>query len=153
MRIEPRMNIPDEIMRTATVHWSGDIAHGKGSIATESGKVKADYSFGTRFSNEPGTNPEELLGASHAACFSMALSLALTRAGHAPASIDTTASVKLAKSADGFDITRIDLTTTVVAPGLEDPAFQELASGAKAGCPISKALKAVPITLAATLKS
>ena len=147
------MNIPDDIARTASVHWAGDIARGRGSIATQSGLVKADYSFGTRFSGDPGTNPEELLAASHASCFTMALSLALTRAGHAPAAVDTTAEVHLHKAGEGFEIAKIALTTTVTAPGLEDATFQELAAGAKAGCPISKALAAVPIALSATLKS
>jgi osmotically inducible protein OsmC len=147
------MNTPEDIARTASVHWTGDIARGRGSITTQSGLVTADYSFGTRFLGDPGTNPEELLAASHASCFTMALSLALTRAGHPPASIDTQAEVHLHRSAEGFDVSKIALTTTVVADGLDQAAFQQLASGAKAGCPISKALKAVEITLAATLKS
>ena len=147
------MNTPDDIARTATVHWEGDIARGRGAIATQSGLVKADYSFGTRFSGDPGTNPEELLAASHASCFTMALSLAMTRAGHPPSAIDTQAEVHLHRTADGFEIAKIALTTTAAAAGLENGAFQELAAGAKAGCPISKALAAVPITLTATLKS
>ncbi|MEA2666842.1 MAG: lipoyl-dependent peroxiredoxin [Candidatus Eremiobacteraeota bacterium] len=145
------MNVPDEIARTATVRWEGDIARGRGHIDTESGKVSADYSFGTRFSGDPGTNPEELLAASHAACFSMALSLALTRAGHPPRTIDTTARVHLARAGEGFEIPRIELRTRVSAPGIDPGAFEELAQGAKAGCPISKALAAVPITLDAKL--
>ncbi len=113
------MNVPDDIARTATVRWEGDIARGRGHIETQSGKVSADYSFGTRFSGDPGTNPEELLAASHAACFSMALSLAMTRAGHPPASIDTTARVHLHKAGDGFDVPRIELETRVSATGLD----------------------------------
>jgi osmotically inducible protein OsmC len=147
------MNTPDDIARTASVHWEGDISRGKGTIKTESGKVTADYSFGTRFSNDPGTNPEELLGASHAACFTMALSLGLTRAGHPPKSIDTQARVHLHRAGAGFEISRIELTTTVEATGLDRAAFDSLAAEAKNGCPISKALKAVEITLTATLKA
>ena len=147
------MNVPDDIARTATVHWEGDIARGKGHIDTQSGKVSADYSFGTRFSGDPGTNPEELLAASHAACFSMALSLALTRAGHPPTAIDTTARVHLRREGEGFDVPLIELTTRVSAPGVDDAAFAELAQSAKANCPISRALRAVEIVLDAKLNS
>jgi osmotically inducible protein OsmC len=145
------MNTPEDITRAASVHWEGDIARGKGTITGESGKVTAGYSFGTRFSNEPGTNPEELLAASHAACFTMALSGALTRAGHPPQAIDTQAHVHLHRTATGFDIPDITLRTTVTAAGLEPAAFQELAAGAKEGCPISRALRAVDIHLEAVL--
>ncbi len=145
------MNTPEEIIRAATVHWEGDVARGKGSIKTESGLVSAGYSFGTRFSNDPGTNPEELLGASHAACFTMALSAAMTRAGHPPASIDSQAHVHLHRIPEGYEISRIDLSTTVRAEGLDAAQFAELANGAKEGCPISKALRAVPMTLDARL--
>jgi osmotically inducible protein OsmC len=147
------MNVPDDIARTATVHWEGDIAHGRGHIEAQSGKVSADYSFGTRFSGDPGTNPEELLAASHAACFSMALSLALTRAGHPPQAIDTTVRVHLSKDGEGFTISRIELQTRVSATGLDPAAFDKLAQGAKAGCPISKALAAVSIELDAQLNA
>jgi lipoyl-dependent peroxiredoxin len=146
------MSTPEDIARTATVHWEGDIAKGRGTIKAQSGLVTADYSFGTRFSGDPGTNPEELLAASHASCFTMALSLALTRAGHPPTAIDTQAEVHLHQSPDGVDISKIHLTTTAAAAGLDDAQFQELARGAKDGCPISKALKAVDITLEAKLK-
>lgn len=145
------MRTPDDLIRAATVHWEGDTARGKGSIATESGFVKADYSFGTRFSGDPGTNPEELLAAAHAACFTMAMSLWLTRAGHPPASIDTTAHVHLKREAKGMDIPLIELTTTVSAPGMDPEQFQQLAAEAKASCPLSKALRAVEITLDARL--
>jgi osmotically inducible protein OsmC len=147
------MNTPDDIIRSATVHWDGDIAHGKGRIATESGLVSASYSFGTRFSNEPGTNPEELLAAAHAACFSMALSGALTRAGHPPASVDTIARVYLHRITGGFEIARIALSTKVSAAGLEQGEFEQLAAAAKEGCPLSKALRAVDISLEAILNS
>lgn len=147
------MTTPEDITRSASVHWEGDTARGKGTVATESGLVKAGYSFNTRFSNEPGTNPEELLAASHAACFSMALSVALTRAGHPPSSIDTEARVHLHRTATGFEIPRIALTTRVRAEGLEQAAFEQLAAAAKEGCPISKALRAVDISLEAILNS
>ena len=147
------MQPPDDITRTATVHWEGDVSRGKGTITAESGQVTAGYSFGTRFSNEPGTNPEELLAASHAACFTMALSLALTRDGHPPAAIDTKASVHLKRDGQGFMISRIDLTTTVTAPGVDAEEFQRLAKGAKQNCPISRALNSVEIELDAQLEA
>jgi osmotically inducible protein OsmC len=146
------MNTTQEIVRSATIHWDGDVAHGRGTIATESGKVKADYSFGTRFSGEPGTNPEELLGAAHAACFTMALSSELTRAGHPPTSIDTKVLVHLQKTDKGYEIPSIDLSTAAVVPGISENDFQRLASQAKDGCPLSKALRAVRISLDATLR-
>ncbi|HYZ14832.1 MAG TPA: OsmC family protein [Candidatus Acidoferrum sp.] len=145
------MQTQEDIARTATVHWEGDVAHGKGQITVESGKVSAGYSFGTRFSNEPGTNPEELLGASHAACFSMALSAALTRGGHPPTAIDTTARVILQRVKGGFEIPRIELSTQVSAPGIDQATFDRLAAEAAEGCPISKALKGVEIALNAKL--
>jgi len=117
------MNTPEDIARTATVHWEGDVARGKGTIETQSGLVTAGYSFGTRFSSDPGTNPEELLAASHASCFTMALSAALSRAGHPPSSIDTQARVHLHRVGAGFEISRIELETTVVAPGVDQAAF------------------------------
>jgi osmotically inducible protein OsmC len=147
------MNPPDEIVRSASVHWEGDIARGRGSIAVESGKVAADYSFGTRFSGDPGTNPEELLGASHAACFTMALSLVLTRAGHPPSALDTSAKVQLSKDGPGFTITAIALEVNGTVPGISQADFEKYAGDAKESCPLSKALKAVPITLQATLAS
>lgn len=141
------MNPPDTITRSASVRWTGDIARGSGTVAAESGLLSANYSFGTRFAKEPGTNPEELLGASHAACFTMAFTLMLTRAGHPPTSIDTVAHVDISKDGEGFTITKIALVTTVDIPGIEDAELHELGNGAKEHCPISKALAAVPITL------
>jgi osmotically inducible protein OsmC len=146
------MHVPDDIARTAAVKWVGDVAKGHGTITTASGKVTADYSFGTRFTSEPGTNPEELLAASHAACFTMALSATLTRAGHPPSSIETTAKVHLQKKGAGFEIPHIELTTTAVVPGLNETEFQHLAAQSKETCPISKALHAVPISLMAGLR-
>jgi osmotically inducible protein OsmC len=145
------MQTPTDLTRSASVHWEGDVAHGKGTVTAESGFVTAGYSFGTRFSGDPGTNPEELLAAAHAACFTMALSLALTRDGHPPTSIDTTAGVRLHRDDQGVTIPRIDLTTTVTAPGVDADEFQRLAKGAKQNCPVSRALNAVEIELDARL--
>jgi osmotically inducible protein OsmC len=147
------MSMTQEIVRTASVHWDGDVAHGRGAIATESGKVQAEYSFGTRFSGDPGTNPEELLAASHAACFTMALSAELTRAGHPPTSIDSNAKVHLQRIEGGYEIPAIELTTTAVAAGVSEDEFQKLATSAKENCPLSRALRAVTITMHATLRS
>ncbi len=145
------MQTPDDIARTASVHWDGDIARGKGTITTQSGFVSAGYSFGTRFSGDPGTNPEELLAASHAACFTMALSSALTRAGHPPAAIDTTARVHLKREGQSFDVPLVELATTATASGLDADEFRKLAAGAKENCPISRALRAIEIRLDARL--
>jgi osmotically inducible protein OsmC len=144
------MNSPD-IIRTAVVKWEGDVAKGHGLITTGSGKVSAGYSFGTRFSGDPGTNPEELLGASHASCFTMALCAALTRAGHAPKSIETTATVHLHSSGTSFDISQIELVTNAVVAAISEAQFAEIAADAKTTCPISKALAATPISLQAVL--
>ena len=144
------MSTITNILRSANVHWEGDISRGKGQISVESGLVSAGYSFATRFQNEPGTNPEELLAASHAACFSMALTAQLTRAGHPPSAIDTVAHVHLRPAGQTFDIAQIELETTVRAD-VDQATFEQAAAAAKDGCPISKALKAVPITLNAKL--
>jgi len=151
VRAQGRMQTPADIVRSASVHWEGDVSRGKGTITAESGYVTASYSFGTRFSNDPGTNPEELLAASHAACFTMALSLALTREGHPPEAIDTSARVHLRRENQGFDVPTIELSTTVKAAGLDDAEFQRLAKGAKENCPISRALRATEIVLTAKL--
>ena len=133
--------------RSASAIWQGDLKSGKGTMRLGSGAFEGPYSFKTRFEGAPGTNPEELLGAAHAGCFSMALSGGLTKAGKPPKSIDTKAVVHL----EGLDITKIDLSTRVEAPGLTAAEFQALAEDAKANCIVSKALAAVPITLQATL--
>jgi osmotically inducible protein OsmC len=146
------MHVPEDIARTATVRWEGDVAKGHGTIATASGKVTADYSFGTRFSGEPGTNPEELLAASLAACFTMALSATLTRAGHPPTSIDTTAKVHLHRAGAGFEIPSIEITCHAAVAGILDDEFAQLAAQAKESCPIGKALHAIPTTLNASRK-
>jgi len=118
--------------------------------STESGALsEASYGFGTRFEADQGTNPEELIAAAHAGCFSMALSSALTKAGHAPTSIETSAAVHLDLPPA---ITKIELTTTAEVPGIDESEFMKLAEDAKANCPVSKALSAVEITLSATLR-
>lgn len=141
----------DSIARTASVKWEGDVAKGRGDITTGSGKVSASYSFGTRFSGEPGTNPEELLAASHAACFTMATSAVLTRAGHPPTSLETTATVHLERAGEGFAIPKIELKIRGVVPGVSNDEFVTYAKQAEASCPISNALRAVPISVDASL--
>src|SRR3954463_5573103 len=122
--------------RKASAVWQGDLKGGKGTVSTDSGVLtNTQYSFNTRFENGKGTNPEELIAAAHAGCFSMALSAELGKAGHDVDSVDTDATVHLDKVDDGFAIKRIELRTRVSAPGLEDSAFQEAAQAAKKGCP------------------
>jgi lipoyl-dependent peroxiredoxin len=137
--------------QTAKAHWEGDLKNGRGTIALGSGAFQGAYSFRARFEGAPGTTPEELLGAAHAGCFTMALSAGLTTAGHAPTSLDTTAAVTLAKAGDKFAITQIDLTTRGVVPGLADADFKRLAEDAMKNCIISRAIANVPMTLDATL--
>lgn len=140
--------------RNATAEWKGDFESGGGSFEGASGKLGGDYSAGSRFGDAGGTNPEELVAAAHASCFSMALALALGQGGNPPESIRTEASVQLLKEGEGFAIKKIDLVTVGRVPGIDDAAFQETAQAAKAGCPISLALGAVPeITLDATLEA
>ena len=135
----------------ASAHWEGDIKKGKGTISTQSGALKEQpYGFNTRFEDEPGTNPEELIGAAHAGCFSMAFSLELGNAGYTADSIDTKAKVTLDKDGDGFSITKVHLDMTATIPGIDDAEFQKIANGAKEGCPVSKVLNA-DITLDAKL--
>lgn len=137
--------------RTASAHWAGGLKDGKGTVSTGSGVLKdAQYSFSTRFENGAGTNPEELLAAAHAGCFSMALSAELGRAGMTPESIDTTAALTMEKTDAGFTITAIHLETNVRMPGADRQKFEEVAQSAKKNCPVSRVLNA-SITLAATL--
>ena len=137
--------------RTASAEWKGGIKDGKGSISTESGVLNnAQYSFSTRFENGRGTNPEELIAAAHAGCFSMALSKQLGDSGMTPESIRTTAAVSLDKVEGGFAITTVHLDVTAKIPGADQAAFQKAAENAKAGCPISKVLNA-KITMEAKL--
>jgi len=142
------------ITKTASARWQGGIKNGKGTVSTESGVLKeTPYDFRQRFEGQAGSNPEELIGAAHAGCFSMALSLILGEAGMEAESIETTASVTLAEDpAGGFQIPSVHLVTRVKIPGADQAAFEECAEKAKAGCPISKLLNAT-ITLEATLES
>ena len=138
--------------QTARAHWEGDLKSGKGTIALGSGTFEGPYSFKTRFEGAPGTTPEELLGAAHAGCFTMALSLGLTTAGHPPTSLDTNAVVTLTKVGESFAITRIDLTLKGVVPGISDADFKRFADDAKQNCIVSRALSSsVQMTLDATL--
>jgi osmotically inducible protein OsmC len=131
------------ITRTASARYEGFGKEGKGHVSTQSG-VLADqpYGFGTRFGDEPGTNPEELIAAAHAACFTMALSFALAKEGLADGTLETEAKVKLDKDGDGFTISRSDLTLDANVPGIDEARFREIAATAKAGCPVSKLLNA-----------
>jgi len=139
------------IHKHGSAHWSGDIKRGKGTVSTESGVLNQQpYGFNTRFEGEKGTNPEELIGAAHAACFSMALSLMLGEAGYTADSIDTTADVSLAKTDSGFAISKIALKSSVTVPGIDPQQFDGVIQKAKAGCPVSQVLNA-EITLDYTL--
>jgi osmotically inducible protein OsmC len=139
--------------RQANAEWKGSLKEGSGEMALGSGSYRGPYSFVSRFENGSGTNPEELIGAAHAGCFSMALAAALGRAGHTPTSIRTTAKVHLGTSDAGPTITRIDLETEGEVPGIDQATFQEHAEGARKGCVVSRALAGVQdITLNATLK-
>ncbi len=139
--------------RTAKAHWNGSLGEGSGTMALGSGAYEGPYSSQSRFADGSGTNPEELIGAAHAGCFSMALSLVLGEGGNEPESIDTDAKVSLVKDGDGFKISKIALTTRGRVQGLDEAAFKEAADAAKAGCPVSKALAGVDITVDATLES
>ncbi len=137
--------------KTASAIWQGGLKDGHGLLSTESGALKQNPSgFNTRFEGIPGTNPEELIGAAHAGCFSMALSMMLGESGLTPERIDTFAEVSLDKQADGFAITAVHLTLKAKVPGASEAQFQEIANKAKAGCPVSKVLNAA-ISLDATL--
>lgn len=138
--------------KTASAVWQGDLKTGKGTISTQSGALKENpYGFNTRFEGAPGTNPEELIGAAHAGCFSMAFSMILGEAGLTPERIDTSAEVSLEKLEQGFTITAIALTMKAKVPGASEEQFQQLANKAKEGCPVSRVLNA-KISLNATLE-
>ena len=140
--------------RTATAAWEGDLQSGKGSMSTPQSGLFADqnYSFKTRFGDEKGTNPEELLAAAHAGCFSMALSAVLGKSGFTPTRIETRADVTMEPGMDpGPTVTGVHLTVDGTVPGLDAAQFQQIAEAAKAGCVISRALS-VPVSLTATLK-
>jgi osmotically inducible protein OsmC len=139
------------MVRKASAVWNGSLKEGKGTISTESKVLSnAQYSFSTRFENGIGTNPEELIAAAHAGCFSMALSAQLGNAGITPESIETTAAVTLEKVEAGFTVTKVHLDVTAKIPGANAAAFEKAAQDAKAGCPISRLLKA-EITMTARL--
>ena len=138
--------------RRAEAEWQGNLRAGKGRLTVGSGAFDLPYSFRDRFEDGKGTNPEELLGAAHAGCFTMALTADLTAAGHPPDRIHTTATVTIDKVGEGFAITKIELVTEGKVPGLDAPEFEQRAEKAKANCPVSKALTSVgTITLSATL--
>jgi osmotically inducible protein OsmC len=139
--------------RSAEARWAGDLKTGRGNIRLGSGAFEGPYSFVSRFESGAGTNPEELLGGAHAGCFSMALSLALEKAGHVPTRVTTTATVHLGKGAAGFAITGIDLVTRGIVPGITAEEFRRLAEETKTGCIVSRALAAVPMTVDAQLVS
>jgi osmotically inducible protein OsmC len=137
-----------------TAEWKGDLKSGAGTFSAGDGAIKGDFSFKSRFEDGPGANPEQLIAAAHASCFSMALSAALGEAGHPVDSVTTNATVTLRIVDDAPTITKIELVTVGKVPGIDQAAFDEAAAGAKAGCPVSKALAGVPeITLTATLES
>ncbi|WP_028534533.1 OsmC family protein [Paludibacterium yongneupense] len=141
--------------KTASVHWEGQGKHGQGKISTETGALKDyPYGFASRFGEDRrGTNPEEILGAAHAACFTMAFSFACDQAGLATTTIETTANVRLSRQGDGFVIDHIALIMQATVPGINETTFQEIASTAKRDCPLSRALAGVTeISLLATLK-
>jgi osmotically inducible protein OsmC len=139
--------------RNAFAQWEGTIKEGKGRLKLGSGAFEGGFTWASRFEDAPLTNPEELLGAAHAACFSMSLGSALTRAGHPATRISTTARVHLTKMESGFSITRIDLETEGTVLGIDEESFLQLAQNAKSGCIISRALSDVEILLTAKLVS
>jgi osmotically inducible protein OsmC len=138
-------------VRNADATWNGDLKTGKGSVKLGSGAYEGQYSFSSRFESGTGTNPEELIAAAHAGCFSMALSAGLGKAGFTPKRVHTTAKVSLDKVGEVFRITKITLTSEAEVPNIDSAKFQEIATATKSGCPISQALSATPIELEAKL--
>ncbi|MBN1436136.1 MAG: OsmC family protein [Sedimentisphaerales bacterium] len=138
-------------IRKAQATWKGKLADGSGQVELGSGAFKGSYSFPSRFEQGPGTNPEELIGAAHAGCFSMAFAHSLAESGYNPKSVHTVASVHLDQVQDGFAITSIELETEAEVPDIEQAAFQDIAQAAKTGCPVSKALAGTNISLNARL--
>jgi lipoyl-dependent peroxiredoxin len=127
-------------INTATARWEGNLTEGSGTIKTGKGGLQGNYSFKSRFEEGQGTNPEELIGAAHAGCFSMAFSKGLADAGFTPTSVETVAKVHLDKTDAGFTVTRIDLETVGQVPGIDEGTFLKIADGAKENCPISRLL-------------
>jgi lipoyl-dependent peroxiredoxin len=139
-------------VRKAHAQWNGDLKSGKGSVSTETGVVEnASYNFSSRFESGKGTNPEELIAAAHAACYSMALSAGLSAAGHKVVSVATEARVHVVPDGGGFKISQIELSTEGRVEGVDEAAFKKAAEDTKVGCPVSAALKAVPMTLTTKL--
>lgn len=139
------------VTRKADAEWVGDLKSGSGKIAFGSGAYSGPYSFKSRFESGTGTNPEELIAAAHAGCFTMALSASLSGAGFTPTKLNTSAAVKLDEVSNGFAITTITLNTEAQVPGIDEAKFQEIANTAKTNCPVSKALAGAEITLVAKL--
>lgn len=139
-------------VNTATARYEGLGKDGRGHVATKSGALDAPYGFGTRFEGQPGTNPEEMIAAAHASCFTMATSFALAKAGHEEGTLETRCQVTLEKGGDGFAVTKSALTLTARIAGIDKDEFERLAGEAKAGCPISKLLNC-EITLETTLEN
>lgn len=140
-------------VRHATAKWQGTLKEGSGHLVVQSGAFEGPYSFSTRFEDGAGTNPEELLGAAHAGCYSMALNAALERAGHTPNYVNTTAKVHLERTEKGMAITKIELAVEADVPGLSEADFQQHAEATKTGCIVSVALANVPMELSAKLVS
>ncbi len=134
-------------VRKAEAQWDGNLKNGKGTIKLGSGMFEGPYSFSSRFEQGHGTNPEELIGAAHAGCFSMALSMLLEQAGYKPEHIRTTANVHIEKAGEGFRITKSELDCEAQVPGIDENKFQQQAEAAKKNCPVSQALAGVQITL------
>ncbi|MFL6212897.1 MAG: OsmC family protein [Blastocatellia bacterium] len=139
--------------RNGSAVWEGTLREGKGTVRLGSGAYEGPYSFASRFEEGNGTNPEELIGAAHAGCFSMALAAGLTKAGYSPTRVATTAKVHLGQAGGGFKITLIELVTEAEITDIDEQAFQEQAETAKKNCPVSQALAATEITLSARLVS
>jgi len=139
--------------RNASATWEGGLQGGKGSFQGESGAIGGSYSFGSRFGDQGGTNPEELLAAAEAACFSMALSAGLEKNGTPATRVHTDAACTIDKAGDGFKITTMRLRVAATVPGIDDATFQSIADGTRKGCPVSVALAGVDISLEATLES
>jgi osmotically inducible protein OsmC len=137
-------------VKTAEATWSGSLMDGKGHVKSQSGKLDVDMEWKARGGDAPGTNPEELIASAHSMCFSMALSHMLASSGHPPTKIETKAEVSFEKVGDGFGITKIALKTKGTVPGIDEATFKATAEKAKVGCPVSKALASVPISLEAT---
>jgi osmotically inducible protein OsmC len=138
-------------VRNAEATWNGNLKEGQGNVKLGSGAWEGKYSFGSRFEGAPGTNPEELIGAAHAGCYSMALAAGLGKAGFSPQRVHTTAAVSIEKVGEGFKITKIRLVTEAKVPAIDASTFKDIAEKTKAGCPVSQALSATPIELEAKL--